>query len=196
MVLLTRRANLGRVGTTVLWLAELAVLIAAFVLLRWTGLILAIAVLVTAGLISAVRLAAQLESSLIAATTRGKLDMSKEEVGDFHRELHRSDRVFAHMNKLQTAELIRTLSESGRAAFEIRDMAPWITKLWLIGGIRDGLQREQFARRFDRCMRLWRIPAEGSEGLADKVLVSAKQSAASIDEMLDGLIAMQDPALE
>lgn len=192
-VLLTRKADLNRWATTAIWLGELAVVVVSFVVLGWIGLVLAFTVIVLAVLASSVRLALHVESALMAATSRGKLDMSKEELKEFHRSLHGSDRSFAHISRVQSAELVRVLSECGRTASEIRTMAPRIVKLWIIGGIRKPDRREDFTRRFDRCMRLWRMQADEAQRMADKLLASAKQSAASMDDMLDGLIAFKDP---
>lgn len=195
VVLMTRKAELTRWGTTALWLGEFIVVVVSFFVLGWMGLVLALTVLVVAVVASSVRLAMQLESALLAATILGKLDMTKDELKVFHRSLHRSERSFAHISRVQSAELIRVLSECARTASEIRTMAPWIVKLWIIGGLRTPDTRSDFARRFDRCMRLWRMEADEAQRMADNLLTGAKQSAASMDDMLDGLIAMKDSTL-
>lgn len=178
-----------------MWVGEFVVVIVSFVVLGWMGLVLATTVLVVAVVVSSIRLAVQVESALLAAVSRGKLDMARDELKEFHRSLHGSDRTFAHISRVQSAELIQVLSECARSAAEIRTMAPWIVKLWIIGGVRKPDLRGEFACRFDRCMRLWRIEAADAQRMADTLLVSTKQSAASMDDMLDGLIAFKDTAV-
>lgn len=193
-VLLTRRSELSKFWQTLLSITEVVVLITSTVLFGWWGLGIATVVLLIAALTWSYRLHIQWEATLVAAVTRGRLDLTKDEGKAFARRLQRSDRALQVVRPTGLTNLIRLLSECGRDAHEIEAMAPTVARIWVIYDYKDDPDaQERITRKFDQCLRLWSKDPPEAERVADTLVAATKHGPSTFEEMLDAMIAVVHP---
>jgi hypothetical protein len=172
---------------TAIFLIDTGLSIVAVIKLGWIGIGLALVANTLAAVIWSVRLAMKKENLLTKASTQG--NNSVKEVELLYDQLAERHKVFEYIGPIERAHLILLLSQRGRSKDEILDMAPPIAMLQQV----HDFQFDAFVPKFDRLLRLWGKSAEETEDLADTLTVATKKSAATMDDMIDALIAFQDP---
>lgn len=182
-----RKPDISTASKTLISVLELLVLIASVVAFGWGGLVVFVISLVLAVLISSVRLALQHESILVSAAIESGRD--KAEMQALYKRLRRSNEALEWLGPIQTATLIRLLSQRARSSDEIESMAVPIAMLLAAF---DPLPMEDLVRKFDRLLRAAGKPATSAMEIADTLTRSTQQSAATLMEMVDALLAFYE----
>jgi hypothetical protein len=175
---------------TLLSVFEVAVLIVSVVALGWLGIGILLGVNMIAALVWSVILAAKKQSILVDASVQSS-DMSVEEADELW-DWMKKQKAFAVMRPLQRGELIRALAEQARSPSEIRPMAVAVAQLSVVFDC----EPIKLARRFDQLLRLYGKTASDSEEVADALVTGTKQSAASFEDMLTGMIVAGGGSVE
>lgn len=169
-------------------LLDAALIGAGVVLLGWPiGPILFVGTNVLLAIIKAIGLAMQHDEILARAAAVSH--STKPQMKALAKWLPRQHEVFRYLGPIRTAKLIDHLSDAARTIRDIEAMAPPIAHLWVM----DRPDMGKFVADFDRLMRLWRKPASEATAVADTIAAAAQVSPMTIQETIDGLIAVADP---
>ena len=182
-----KRLQLGTFGSALLSLLDIAVLVVSVVLLGWLGVAVFVVTNLVAFLIVSVRLAAKQEEILLYAATQA--DTSKEEMSAISKWMQNEGGPFALMGPVVRAELISELAQRARDPDEIRKMSHPIALLWAV-------HRPPLAwlvERFDQLLRLYGTSADDSMRLADTLSSATKHSAATFEQMVEGMVTAALP---
>ena len=182
-----RKVELGGFLKTVLSIAEIVLLVVSFVLLGWVGLVLFVVINLIALVVSSIRIYMRQESLLTYAGIQADEDYST--MKDLDKELRRAHKSMRALGPIERAQLISALTERSRGVDEIRQMANPIAMLHVVHNV----DLQQFAGEFDRILRLYGKDASESMAVADQLTVATKQSAATFQEMVEGMIAAASP---
>ena len=177
-----RRFEFSSFQATLLSILEIVGVVVSVVTLGWLGVGILISVNLVATLVWSGILAAKKQSILVDASVQSA-DMGVEEAEELW-DWMRKQKAFAAMPPLERGELIRVLAEQARSAEEIRPMAIAVAQLSVIFDY-DAIE---LAPRFDQLLRLYGKNASDSEEVADTITTATKQSAASFEDMLVGMI--------
>ncbi len=112
----------------------------------------------------------------------------KKDLELLYNQLPSNHKVFKTIGPIDRARLIYLLSRRGRSIDEILKMALPIALLWYV----HKPELEQFVDKFDRLIRLWNKSADEAMGVADIMTATSRQSAATFEEIIDGLIAFRE----
>jgi hypothetical protein len=167
---------------TLLSVLEVVGVVVSVVALGWVGVGILLAVNVIAALVWSGILAAKKQSILVDASVQSA-DMSYEEADEIWHWM-KKQKAFAVMRPLRRGELIGALAGQARSPSEIRPMAVAVAQLSVIFDC-DPIW---LAPRFDQLLRLYGESAAESENVADTLVTATKQSAASFEDMLAGMI--------
>jgi hypothetical protein len=178
-----RRIEISSFRKGVLSLLEVAILVASVVLLGWLGALVFAAVTVIAFIAWSVYLAAQKETYLVYASTQA--GGSKEEMYALQKRLWNGHEAFHILGPVETAQLISLLAQRARSPEEIEAMATPVAMLWVVHRPDLGW----LVGRFDSLLRLYDEPASESMRLADTLSAVTKESAATFEEMVEGMCA-------
>lgn len=182
-----RRIELSGYWKGLLSLLDLAVLIYSIANL---GLIVGTILVVVANLLlfllTAIRAAMRHEDVLAHAAAVSGSDLS--EMKALATRLRRGHKVFGYLGPMTTARLIDHLSDRARTVAEIEEMAPPIAMLWLV----DRPDLGKVVDDFDRLLRLWSKSASEAMAVADTLTATRQHSRMTLQEALDGLIAIAE----
>jgi hypothetical protein len=173
----------------VLTLLDVAVLVAATVILGWLGLALFVVVNIVALVVTSVRLAARKQELLVYAATQ--FEAPKEDVYALYDRLRDTHRAWRAVDPISRAEFVAAISQRGRSLPEAEAMLVPIVLLWFNDQRR--IDIEEITEKFDRLMRLAGEPSDQAMRIADVLTHSARKSAAAFPEMLDAMIAAYEP---
>jgi hypothetical protein len=166
----------------VLSAVELLGLALSMISLGWWGLVALAFSNALAIMVWSVVLAARVERRLVYASLQA--DVSKHDMKMLFKWLGKQDAV-RPIRPVERAELIRLLSERNRSVAEIRQMALPIAMLHVVHDTPLPLLVE----RCDRILRLAGEPAAEAMHFADVLTAGTQNSAVTLTEMLDALLA-------
>jgi hypothetical protein len=114
--------------------------------------------------------------------------LSQTPKGDLRRVYERLQREgdLKVLGPRRQARVVRLLADRARTAQEIEVMGPVVGAMWTIT---DQPDLEWLVDTFDAIVRLWGKSATEAEEVADLVVAAAQNSAGTVAEMLDGLVA-------
>jgi hypothetical protein len=175
---------------TLLSILEIVGVVVSVVALGWLGIGILLAVNLIAALVWSGILAAKKQSILVDASVQST-NMSVEEADEIWHWM-KKQKAFAVIRPLRRGELIGALAGQARSPSEIRPMAVAVAQLSVIFDC-DPIW---LAPRFDQLLRLYGESAADSEKVADTLVTSTKQSAASFEEMLEAAIVAGGGSVE
>jgi hypothetical protein len=183
-----RKPDISTFLRALLSVLETVVLLVSVVLFGWLGLGVFLASAVIAFLLYSVGLAIRQESLLVSAAVES--DTTKEDMEAVYKHLHKSHRAFKWLGPIRTAELIRLLAQRARTPQEIQEMALPIAMLF--AAFQPG-RLDDLVEKFDGLLRRSGQPASEAMQVADTLTRGTQVGVASLNEMLDGLLALYEP---